>query len=499
MKRSIFFSLIFLASAFAFAQTPDAEYKVLKQSYTLNSDGTLDYHYRKEMVIHRNRAMTAYADKGETFILYNPDFQTLNINESYTLRADGTKVETPRNAFIDQLPSQAVNCGRFNRLRELAIVHTALEYECTIVLDYTIHSTNVTLLTDKIQITQDCPINHYELEIDLPYGQTLYYSVLNQDKGSLNVSSTQNNLFITADQVPQTYGEAYLPDPLEIYPTVAFSNVLDFTRYIMNLVSPGGDYTSVESTPEALRDYVVDNINTNPLPMSLLNYDLVDVSTIWYSNCATPEEKAYLLADMLQRYNYSDVNVIIGSQPFTTEDGTTFMVPLPSRSRVQFTINGIAHTLFANDKRPLRITDSAIDEVSTASDSKTINWKPQTTKSKYHTITLPETSEKGCKMNPALLTSSRKAPVKATPVNERYTYQYNLPKGYKMLTNPVNITIKEPGLGTLVIDIKQEGQTIKVVKHLMILPSIINADQYPTFRKMLSEWNSHNQITVKGK
>ena len=102
-------------------------------------------------------------------------------------------------------------------------------------------------------------------------------------------------------------------------------------------------------------------------------------------------------------------------------------------------------------------------------------------------------------MNPALLTSSRKAPVKATPVNERYTYQYNLPKGYKMLTNPVNITMKEPGLGTLVIDIKQEGQTVKVVKHLMILPSIINADQYPTFRKMLSEWNSHNQITVKGK
>ena len=96
------------------AQNPDAEYNLIKHHYTLNSDSTIDYNFRKEIKYLRNKAITAYADKGETFILYNPAFETLTINECYTIRPDGTKVTTPQNAFINQLPSECVNCGRFN-------------------------------------------------------------------------------------------------------------------------------------------------------------------------------------------------------------------------------------------------------------------------------------------------------------------------------------------------------------------------------------------------
>ena len=69
----------------AVAQTlPDAEYNLIRRTYTLNEDGSMDIRYRKELKLLRNRAITAYADKGETFIEYNPAFEELTINECYT-------------------------------------------------------------------------------------------------------------------------------------------------------------------------------------------------------------------------------------------------------------------------------------------------------------------------------------------------------------------------------------------------------------------------------
>ena len=79
---------------------------------------------------------------GETFITYNPDFQELIINEAYTIRKDGSKVETPRNAFNPMLPEGCTKCERLNGIRTMVVTHTALEYDAVIVLDYTIRSKN---------------------------------------------------------------------------------------------------------------------------------------------------------------------------------------------------------------------------------------------------------------------------------------------------------------------------------------------------------------------
>ena len=108
MKRIILTTIILLATVAAYAQNtqPDAEYNLIRRSYKVNSDSTMDIRFRKEIVLLRNRAITAYADKGETFITYNPAFESLTINECYTVRPDGSKVTTPQNAFILQQPSE---------------------------------------------------------------------------------------------------------------------------------------------------------------------------------------------------------------------------------------------------------------------------------------------------------------------------------------------------------------------------------------------------------
>ena len=158
----------------SFAQ--NAEYNLIRRTYTINDNGSIDIRFRKEIKLLRNRAITAYADKGETFILYNPAIDQLTINESYTIRKDGSRVETPQNAFIDQLPSQCENCGRYNGIRERAVIHTALEYDCIIVLDYTIHRKR-TYLNEEIILSEDCPIKEYEIIVDAPKGSLFsFYS-----------------------------------------------------------------------------------------------------------------------------------------------------------------------------------------------------------------------------------------------------------------------------------------------------------------------------------
>ena len=71
-------------------------------------------------------------------------------------------IKTPENAFILQLPSECTDCGRLNDLREVAIVHTALEYNCTIVLDYTLYRKS-TCLAERFNLNQDCPVKRYEI------------------------------------------------------------------------------------------------------------------------------------------------------------------------------------------------------------------------------------------------------------------------------------------------------------------------------------------------
>ena len=67
MKKILLITAVFslLASHFSLlqAQQPDAIYKLLRYEWTVNADGTTDYHYRHEVQILRNRALVAYADK----------------------------------------------------------------------------------------------------------------------------------------------------------------------------------------------------------------------------------------------------------------------------------------------------------------------------------------------------------------------------------------------------------------------------------------------------
>ena len=112
----------------------DALYHTIKKEYTLHEDGSIDYRYTHDLEIRTHIAFNRMY--GETFVVFNPEFQDLEVHKSVTTMRDGKEVPSPENAFNEVLPRWAAGAPDFNHLREMVITHTGLETGSTIHLDY---------------------------------------------------------------------------------------------------------------------------------------------------------------------------------------------------------------------------------------------------------------------------------------------------------------------------------------------------------------------------
>lgn len=180
--------LIVLGTAFSVSAAPEAEFKKLIKSWTLNTDGSQEFHYNMELTIYSYLAMRSLY--GESFIQYNPEYQTLKINSSFTKQKDGTIVKTPDNAFVEVLPRSAADAPAYNHLKEMVVVHTGLELGATIYLDYTITTKAGYLPGLDIfePIQQASPIKEYSLSVTVPVDKDLSYSLANpQVMAKMNV------------------------------------------------------------------------------------------------------------------------------------------------------------------------------------------------------------------------------------------------------------------------------------------------------------------------
>lgn len=474
MKKIIFLLFIFSLQLSIFntasAQKtgdlqPDAEYNLIRRTYKTNADGSMDIRIRKELKLIRNRAITAYADKGETFIEYNPAFETVTVNECYTVRADGSRVNTPENAFIHQLPSSCTDCGRLNGIRELAIVHTALEYNCTIVLDYTLHR-NSTLLTERFNLKQDCPVKRYEIRY--ADGHTDSY-----------------------DNLPQTVNEPYMPaqtgfdvefqlGPIPQY--TAETSLPEARNTLAKLKQSTG-----KATVTAIRDWVVDYVHLNPVDLARVNYAVTPAREVFLSNCGTVIDRTLLLAAMLNEAGFTarilnNSISVFGDKPL----------------EVEVTIDGLVYRINTNDKEKL-LTD---DERAVANDKapvyvdRKLEWKPDTLADGYVRITLPDEPD-GINIKPALLTPTRTSHVQTSKGTEFYHYTIEMPRGAKMVGEDVNIDYTLQNVGSINIIIKQKGNRLLITRSLRILKSDISNTDYKDFRQLMGDWSSHREILIK--
>lgn len=170
---------LLLSMALTAQAAPEARFGKLSKTYTLHADGSQELRVQKELTLYTHAAMNSLY--GETFIVYNPQYQQLEIHDSYTRQKDGTIIRTPDNAFVEVLPSAAANAPAYNGLKEMVVVHTGLELGATICLDYSIKSRAGYLpeLDICCPIKELSPIDEFTFRIEVPEGKTLHYELLN--------------------------------------------------------------------------------------------------------------------------------------------------------------------------------------------------------------------------------------------------------------------------------------------------------------------------------
>ena len=113
------FSVPIRLSAQYSEKNADAVFEDVTHEYVLHEDGSTSYAYE-----HHLRILTSFAYNrayGESFIVYNPKWQTLTVTSAETKMADGTLVKAPFNAFNEVLPGFAANAAPYLGLKEMVV------------------------------------------------------------------------------------------------------------------------------------------------------------------------------------------------------------------------------------------------------------------------------------------------------------------------------------------------------------------------------------------
>ena len=497
MKKILFAAAIFSIFSFQFsilkAQQPDAVYKLLRYEWTVNADGSSDYHYRHEVQIMRNRALVAYADKGETFVVYNPDLEEVTINEVYTRQLDGTRIDMPQNAFIHQLPEECADCGRFNHIRELAMVHTGMELGCVIVVDYTIHR-KYNLLYESLPMKLDCPVEKMEVVVNYPDGMDVKWDVAGKqylpdgDIKEKTSSATKNGTYsrtlqFSLSNMPQAPKEPYMP--ADIIPTLHLYNsvpehtpAFDQTAFNGARDAMGQQMTGKDHLKNvaAARDFVIDNIHLNDIHPSHLGYVHSTPEATWQTGCGTAIDKAVLLAAILNSEGYKAR--VMGDE----------------MDEVGVFVDTIEYRLNIRHKTPqMEINGKARDEVEQFEFSGEAEGVAETLEDGFVCFHLDPGLAPSLPMarNLAL---RRTTPLSTTACDINIEQTYPLEKGLKMLGGDIEQKASFRGIGSVEIRIMQKGNSLKVIRRLKIEKTLIPVNDYAKYRQLLAIWQGTDSV-----
>ncbi|MBP6977050.1 MAG: DUF3857 domain-containing protein [Bacteroidales bacterium] len=308
------------------AQEPetDAEYTRIVKEYRLNADGSMENRVIKEL-----RILTHFAFHslyGETFVVYDPRYQKLQINEAYTVMADGKKVMTPENAFNEVLPRFAANFPDALHLREMVITHTGLEVGAVIYLDYTITTASgyYPALMAKEVLVASSPVRNQVITVDIPDSVELYHKMLHLRTAPEVYRENGRKRFIwTFSPLKARAQEPFLPSDTKYLPTLIFSAGHNFDEAFAAFLSQEAFHWNVNREMEerlvdikhgqsdpfcrvlAIQKLVVEEFNLFDVPLEYTGYRVRTAEETWLSNGGTEAEKNVLLCALLKEAGYA--------------------------------------------------------------------------------------------------------------------------------------------------------------------------------------------------
>ena len=545
--------LAITASAFA---GPEAEYKKLSKAYTLNADGSQEFRYNMELTLFTHTAMNG--TYGESFIVYNPQYQELKINSSYTKQKDGTIIKTPDNAFVEVLPRNAADAPAYNHLKEMVVVHTGLELGATIYLDYTVTSKPGYLPEVDIfeELLQSSPVKEYTLTIVIPEAKELAYTLTNnpakasvkRSGGTCTTSWTLRNL-PASSRAPFVYVKN---GDVPFLAATTYASEGEALATLLKQFNPSGDpqlTTLAESLTEgekkdedkleAILEYTTNHIANNGLTLDQTGYRLRPADAVMSTAYGTEVEKANLLAGLLDGAGfkaepmatyqaYADKGLALKAvdQLFVScmVNGELYLFSTSSTHRPQ-TVNFDRTPLFSlQTGKPVaiavpqdyqiksdiavrfkdgKVTTSTKESVGkelmpyfTTGNSENEQTAPLKVENGYATISLPDAEYGFSHLPYGYLNSQRKENLLIPrPVNEVYTYTIECPENMELRTPETDKTIRNAA-GSLTISVKKNGRTATVTRSLELNKQLYTPAEYKELRQLLTEWSDVNGKTL---
>lgn len=294
----------------------DAVYFKKVKTYRINTDGSITTREEKEQKLLTYRAFQSLF--GDSHIFYNPDFQTVEVEKAFTTMADGKKVEVPQNGINDVLPAWCAGSKTYHSLREKIITHTGLERNAVIHAAWTISTRkDIFPFLSGIEIlASDCPVEHYEVVVEVPENTPFHYKLLNSDIQPQTRKKDGFDCYTWQfSDIPQNIPESNISVSSPTVPVLLFSTQSNEKQVLEWLIrsenrlneTPPSALSRIEKEVKTLslvqkilkaRDLVVADLNTLAIPALLTGFKSRTPADVWQSNSATPYEKCRLLASI---------------------------------------------------------------------------------------------------------------------------------------------------------------------------------------------------------
>lgn len=328
MKRYIIIIFLACISSIAFSQETDAVFKKIRKEHIMHPDGSIEFKYYKELTL-----LTPYAFNrmyGETFVIYNPDFQKLKVHQAYTIMKDGRKVVVPENAYNIVLPRAVANYPAYNQMQEMVITHTGLEVGATIYLEYSV-ITEPYFIKEMMGteiLSEGVPVDNYEVVLTVPARRGVYHRLINgEQKVEESNDGEYRSYKWSFENLGQRAYEQAAPAAYDLAPSICFSTYPDIPTALMALNANKAMDDQLPSDllkkvnlwkKEAksklalalnIQKYMVHNISSKHFPLSWHNYEIQTPTQVWNANIGNDLEKTTLLSKTLQTAGF-DVKIV---------------------------------------------------------------------------------------------------------------------------------------------------------------------------------------------
>lgn len=299
-------------------------------SYTINADSTYDVKSLLKLKINDQQGV----DSGSQLPLeYNPDYETLDIIEAYTLKADGKKILVTPDKIITSQASSSADAPMFNQNKVKTIVFPDTSIGDTLVLVQKSH--HKPILDKQISITEiidpSSDIKQAKYTITAPKNLNLqldYQGMQVNHTNSQSIATWQFSINNRKGQTPEANGAyqlATLPhlfvSNLKNYNEVANSyyknnlaqaKVTSEIRQQADLITQGINPNDKLAQAQAIYNWVSSNIRYVAVYLgngSLVPHKASDVLVNRYGDC---KDHVVLLESLLAAKGIDSVPVLVG-------------------------------------------------------------------------------------------------------------------------------------------------------------------------------------------